>query len=90
MFSILMVAGCLSSYTFAEVIELNGLYGTIRTDGYPRPYGDDVNKTWRITVREGYRVHLYFTTFDLEDSYEDDIGACAYDYVQVRFAEGEF
>ena len=79
----ILVIGFLSS-VFGELTEMTGLYGTIRSgDEYPSPYGDNINKTWRITVREGYRVHLYFTTFDLEDSYEDDVGACAYDYVQV-------
>ena len=66
-----------------EEIELTGTYGTIKVGDSRNPYGDDIDRTWRITVRPGYRVHVYFTTFDLEDSYEDDIGACAYDYLQV-------
>lgn len=63
---------------------ITGTYGTITSDGFPAPYGPDISKTWEIRVREGYRVHLYFTTFDLEDSYDEDFGgACAYDYVQI-------
>ena len=58
------------------------------SDDFPTPYGPNINKTWEIRVREGYRVHLHFTTFDLEDSNDEDQGgACAYDYVQVKTHE---
>ncbi|CAK8691196.1 unnamed protein product [Clavelina lepadiformis] len=42
-----------------NVIEINGqAYGTLNSPGYPLPYDDNANITWKITVREGYRVRL--------------------------------
>ena len=36
-------------------------------------------------MEEGYQIQYFFTEFELEDSYDEDQGgACAYDYVQVR------
>ena len=69
---------------------LTGSYGTIRSGEFPDPYGNDIDETWEIQVREGYRVHIYFTTFDLEDSFEDDVGACAYDYLEVTILVNVF
>jgi len=80
----LFTSGQDDSSSDSSTILTGTTHGTIKSGGFPTPYGDNIDQTWEIRVREGYRVHIYFTTFDLEDSYEDDIGACAYDYVQVR------
>jgi len=58
-------------------------YGVIASKNYPNPYPDNINKTWNIFVKPGFKVRIYFTTFDLEDSYEEETGFCAYDYVKV-------
>ncbi|CAK8691327.1 unnamed protein product [Clavelina lepadiformis] len=68
-----------------NVIEINGqTNGTLNSPGYPLPYDDNVSITWKITVREGYRVRLQFNSFDLEDSFDEKLGGCCvYDYVQI-------
>lgn len=59
-------------------------YGWLQSPNYPREYYNDQNVTWTIEVREGYRIKLQFTWFDLEDSFDEGKGgACAYDYVTV-------
>jgi len=66
------------------VIELSDTYGSFQSPGYPDPYPDNQNLTWIIRANHGYRVVVYFTVFDLEDSYDEALGGiCAYDYVKV-------
>ena len=74
-------------------VELGGRSGSIHSDvrivRFPdgpaqETYPNNVNMSWKITVRSGYRVALYFSVFDLEDSYDENIGgACVYDYIEV-------
>ena len=74
----------LSIVDASTVIELNEEYGIIESPHYPQIYQDDEDITWRITAPEGYQIMIYFATFDLEDSYDEDFGGvCAYDYVEV-------
>ena len=93
LFAALLLLGISPNFGYGQNNEtsnptiLTGLYGTIRSGEFPAPYGNDIDETWEIQVREGYRIHLHFTTFDLEDSYEDDVGACAYDYLQVTICK---
>ena len=70
----------------AEVIELGEGWGTIELGMHPTGYDNNLDKTWRITVRPGYRVGIKFTVFDVEDSYEEGNGSCVYDYLQVSCA----
>lgn len=68
----------------SAVTHLSGLFGRFKSPNFPNPYGNDVSKEWRIQVRNGYRIKFKFTNFDLEDSYDADLGgACIYDYVMV-------
>ena len=68
----------------SKTIELNEEHGIIKSPGFPAPYVDNQNITWNISAPPGYQIVLHFTTFDLEDSYDEDHGgACAYDYVEV-------
>ena len=80
------LVGLLLPACFATtVVELSGDYGTFQSPNYPQPYPPDQDIEWHISAPEGYRVMVYFTWFDLEDSYDEDYGgACAYDYVQVH------
>lgn len=65
----------------AVVNRLQGNFGIFASPGFPTPYANDLNDSWIITVQQGYRVKLYFTFFDLEDSYVLD--RCDLDYVEV-------
>ena len=68
----------------STVIELDEEYGIIESPHYPQTYQDDEDITWHITAPEGYQIVIYFTSFDLEDSYDEELGgSCVYDYVQV-------
>lgn len=39
--------------------------------------------TWHLTVPSGRRVYLIFTSFDLENTINED-GDCVNDYVEIR------
>ena len=67
----------------AKVIKVEGTWGMIKLGEHPAGYENNLDITWRITVRPGYRVSVEFTTFDLENSYEKGNGSCVYDYLQV-------
>nr|BAC41341.1 mannose-binding lectin-associated serine protease [Halocynthia roretzi] len=62
---------------------LTAHFGNFSSPNYPRSYPDNSNLTWNIRVQHGYRMSIRFSTFDLEDSYEDGIGSCVYDYVEI-------
>ena len=82
---IFVLGGLLLSTGFATVIELGGNYGLIESPNYPQHYPTNQNLTWHISAPEGYQVVIYFTVFDLEDSYDSDLGgSCIYDYVKVQ------
>ncbi|XP_076806561.1 mannan-binding lectin serine protease 2-like [Clavelina lepadiformis] len=68
-----------------EIINIDGQrHGRFMSGGFPHSYSDNMDITWKITVRENYRVRLYFSTFNLEDSYDEELGgSCVYDYVQI-------
>ena len=81
----IVLGGLLLSTGFATLIELSGNYGVIESPGYPKTYPAGQNITWRISAPQGYQVVVYFSVFDLEDSYDQDRGGvCVYDYVQVQ------
>ncbi|XP_010622447.1 mannan-binding lectin serine protease 1 isoform X1 [Fukomys damarensis] len=63
----------------SHTVELNDMFGQIRSPGYPDSYPSDSEVTWNITVPEGFRIKLYFMHFNLESSY-----LCEYDYVKVE------
>ncbi|XP_028568591.2 complement C1r subcomponent [Podarcis muralis] len=54
------------------------LFGEVRSPNYPKPYPNNNESTWDISVPKGFRVKLNFWQFDLEPS-ED----CTYDYVKI-------
>lgn len=64
-------------------------YGRFASPNFPRPYGDNLEKEWRIEVKKGYRIKIRFSSFDLEDSYEPEQGPCIYDYVVITEDEKE-
>jgi len=65
--------------------EVSGVdHGRIESPGYPEPYENNEEVIWTITVEENYKIELFFTVFDLEDSYDEDLGgSCVYDFVQI-------
>ncbi|XP_075427137.1 mannan-binding lectin serine protease 1 isoform X2 [Ascaphus truei] len=66
----------------AHVTLLTGMFGEIQTPNFPESYPSDSERTWNITVPEGFRLKLYFMHFDLEPSY-----LCEYDYAKVETDE---
>ena len=79
--SLLLVKRC---EAVNAVHQLSGEHGRIESPGYPEPYANDQDITWTITVEQGYKIELFFTVFDVEDSYDEDLGgSCVYDYVKV-------
>uniref|UniRef100_H2ZBH0 Uncharacterized protein n=1 Tax=Ciona savignyi TaxID=51511 RepID=H2ZBH0_CIOSA len=60
-------------------------FGQFETPNFPLPYSNDLNITWKIIAPEGFQVLLYFSHFDIEDSYDPDLGGyCVYDYMRIR------
>ncbi|XP_039251192.2 mannan-binding lectin serine protease 2-like [Styela clava] len=58
-------------------------HGSIQSPNYPKDYGVNLDITWEITAKPGYKIIIYFTEFDVEDSYEEGKGNCVYDYVKI-------
>ena len=57
----------------------------ITSPNFPSGYPNDEEMSWRITVEDGYQVMFYFTEFQLEDSYDEDLGgSCVYDFLRVK------
>ncbi|XP_076821725.1 mannan-binding lectin serine protease 1-like [Clavelina lepadiformis] len=76
---LLCVAEC------AAVIMLNDMSGVFESPAYPAPYGDDLDMTWKISAPPGFQVLIYFSVFDLEDSYDEELGgSCVYDFIEVE------
>ena len=75
---LLCVAEC------AAMIMLNDMSGVFESPAYPAPYGDDLDMTWKISAPPGFQVLIYFSVFDLEDSYDEELGgSCVYDFIEV-------
>ncbi|XP_069506704.1 complement C1s subcomponent isoform X2 [Ambystoma mexicanum] len=60
----------------------SALYGEILSPNFPQGYPNDVQKTWTVTVPEGYGIHIYFTHLDIESSEN-----CSYDSVQISVGD---
>ncbi|XP_074050624.1 complement C1s subcomponent [Macrotis lagotis] len=65
-------------FTVLARAEETSMYGEILSPNYPQAYPNNAKKTWKITVPDGYGIHLYFTHLDLELSAD-----CEYDSVKV-------
>ena len=84
-FWIFLSFGCLHSLDASIINATHKDNGVIKSPNFPAPYPDNQDITWNIFAPQGYQVVLFFTTFDLENSYDVDLGgACVYDYVEVR------
>ena len=84
-FWIFLIFGFLHSLNASVINERDKDHGVIKSPEFPAPYRDNEDITWNIFAPQGYQVVLFFTTFDLEDSYDEDLGgACVYDYVEVK------
>ncbi|XP_078364332.1 uncharacterized protein LOC144648698 isoform X1 [Oculina patagonica] len=71
-----------------QTIDLNySQNGSIFSPGYPNNYGNDENCQWLIEAPYGERILIYFTTFDVEDSYD---GQCSYDSVNIFDGQNSF
>lgn len=62
-----------------DVLRLDKMYGRIASPDFPNVYPNSKERTWNITLPQGYAIRIYFTHFNLELSYQ-----CEYDYVKVR------
>ncbi|XP_076806164.1 mannan-binding lectin serine protease 2-like [Clavelina lepadiformis] len=68
------------------VIRLSDEYGQFRSPAsLGETYLDNQDITWEITADPGYQVVVYFSIFDLEDSYDEEMGgSCAYDFLEIE------
>jgi len=57
-------------------------FGVIRTPDFPHSYPDNMEHTYTIKVTRGYKVVLYFSAFDIEESYGDG-APCVTDFLEV-------
>nr|XP_056721367.1 mannan-binding lectin serine protease 2 [Euleptes europaea] len=55
------------------------MYGRFASPDFPNIYPNSKERTWNITVPEGYTIRIYFTHFNLELSFQ-----CEYDYVKMQ------
>uniref|UniRef100_F7CCG9 Complement C1s n=1 Tax=Monodelphis domestica TaxID=13616 RepID=F7CCG9_MONDO len=69
---------CVVLFAVLAWAEETSMYGEILSPNYPQAYPNNVQKTWNITVPDGYGIHLYFTHLDMELS-----ANCEYDSVKV-------
>ncbi|XP_054857312.1 mannan-binding lectin serine protease 2 isoform X2 [Eublepharis macularius] len=79
-----MIRTCLFLVTFyhvvvSDLVQLQKMYGRIASPDFPNVYPNSKERTWNITVPDGYIIRIYFTHFNLELSYQ-----CEYDYVKMR------
>ncbi|XP_005353767.1 mannan-binding lectin serine protease 2 isoform X1 [Microtus ochrogaster] len=54
------------------------VFGRLASPGFPETYGNNQDRSWKLTAPPGYRLRLYFTHFNLELSYR-----CEYDFVKL-------
>nr|XP_039250841.1 mannan-binding lectin serine protease 2-like isoform X3 [Styela clava] len=80
----LLTISFLIAVSYAVQILRGETFGQFESPNHPAPYGNNLEKEWRIEVRDGFRIKLRFSAFDLEDSYDPDLGGpCVYDFVKV-------
>ncbi|KAK3754222.1 hypothetical protein QZH41_013126 [Actinostola sp. cb2023] len=58
---------------------LTGYFGVIKSPRYPETYPNFAHCVWNIKVRQGFRVRIRFTEFNVEPFYK-----CEYDWVLLR------
>ncbi|XP_048374735.1 mannan-binding lectin serine protease 2 isoform X1 [Sphaerodactylus townsendi] len=64
---------------FSDIVQLQKMYGRIASPDFPNIYPNSKERTWNITVPDGYTIRIYFTHFNVELSYQ-----CEYDYVKMQ------
>ncbi|KAM8982207.1 complement C1s subcomponent [Sarcophilus harrisii] len=69
---------CIVLFAVLTWAEETSMYGEILSPNYPQAYPNNAHKTWKITVPDGYGIHLYFTHLDMELS-----ANCEYDFVKI-------
>ncbi|KAM6434900.1 mannan-binding lectin serine protease 2 isoform 1-T2 [Liasis olivaceus] len=62
-----------------DVLQLDKMYGRITSPDFPNVYPNSKERIWNITLPQGYTIHIYFTHFNIELSYQ-----CEYDYVKLH------
>lgn len=63
--------------------DIHDMHGVLYNEHFPEFYKDNLNETWTITTANKLQIALYFTYFDLEDSYDEVHGPCPLDYIEV-------
>ncbi|XP_077970757.1 mannan-binding lectin serine protease 2-like [Styela clava] len=58
-------------------------YGQFKSSNYPLPYENHSEKEWRIIVREGFKIRLRFTTFNLKELQNDGERDCTYNFFEI-------
>ncbi|CAK8673722.1 unnamed protein product [Clavelina lepadiformis] len=77
-FCLLLAVSCIAK---GELYEKTGVFGYFSSRDFPAPYPNNLNDNWVISVNPGYKVVLYFTSFDLEDSFV--LVPCSQDFVEI-------
>lgn len=66
----------------SDPYHLHDMYGTFSSPNFPETYANNLILNWTIRVSKGFRVALYFSAFDLEDSIAGG-QPCSADYVKI-------
>lgn len=68
-----------ASMVVVDLVPGPKMYGSLQSPDFPEPYPPHQDLRWNISAPSGFNIHLVFSHFHLEPSYQ-----CQYDYVQVE------
>uniref|UniRef100_H3A0P3 Complement C1s n=1 Tax=Latimeria chalumnae TaxID=7897 RepID=H3A0P3_LATCH len=74
----------LLSLTPLAGLAAHSFHGEVLSPNFPQGYPNEVERTWNISVPEGFGIELRFTHIDIEPS-----EGCTYDYVKVTSEDNE-
>jgi len=60
----------------------NGAFGVFTSANFPKTYENDADDTFTISVPKGFKIVLYFSSFNIEESYKGGV-PCVNDYLEI-------
>ncbi|XP_028320211.1 mannan-binding lectin serine protease 1 isoform X2 [Gouania willdenowi] len=77
-----IVVSLMVRLALAGLTSLTNMYGSLESPNFPKPYPQEAELQWNVSVPRGFQICLFFSHLDLELSH-----LCQYDYLKVE-AEG--